>query len=84
MAHNPGPLVPTFGTVPMIHARCTLVWHLPTCIARCTMKSDSRRHPQATRRQRGRAVTRRVTGKTACHLRLAQGDRSRLSDDLAT
>ena len=41
----------------MIHARCTLFWHLPTRIARCTMKSDRRSHPQATRRQRGRAVT---------------------------
>src|SRR6266567_8840612 len=62
VAHNPGPLVPTLGTVLMIHARCTLVWHLPTRIARCTMKSDRRSRPQVTRRQRGRAVTRGVTG----------------------
>src|ERR1700749_414424 len=37
------------------------IFLLPTARARCTMKSDRRRHPQATRRQRGRAVTRRVT-----------------------
>jgi hypothetical protein len=53
--------VPTLGTMQMIHAVCILFWHLPISIARCTMKSDRREHPQATRRQRGRAVTQRVT-----------------------
>ena len=60
VAQNPGPMVPTLGTMPMIRAGCTLVWHLPSCIARCTMKSDRRSHPIATRRHRGRAVTRGV------------------------
>src|ERR1700684_3648061 len=36
----------------------TSFWHLPTARAGRTIKSDSRRHPQATRRQRGRAVSR--------------------------
>lgn len=58
-----GAEVPIVGTVQIIHARCICIRHLPRCIARCTMKSDRRMHPQATRRQRGRAVTRTVTGR---------------------
>ncbi len=60
----------------MIHANCTLFWHLPTRIARCTMKSDRGSHTQATRRQRGRAVPPGgYQQKTACHRRPALGDR---------
>ena len=44
--------------MPMIRACGTSKWHLPFACDRGTIKSDSRRHPQATRRQRGRAVTR--------------------------
>ena len=60
-AHKKTLVVPMLRYMPLAHEYVTWLWHLPTAHARCTMKSVSRRHPQATRRQRGRAVTRRVT-----------------------
>ncbi len=33
--------------MPLAHEYVTLPWHLPTALARCTMKSDRRRHPQS-------------------------------------
>src|SRR6185437_9955283 len=85
VAHNPGPMVPTLGIVRVTHARCTLVWHLPSCIARCTMKSDRRSHPQATRRQRGRRCPEGLpTADRVPPARPAPGDRSRPPWDLAT
>jgi hypothetical protein len=65
----------------MIYAYVTFFWHLPTAPARGTIKSDSRRHPQATRRQRGRAVTRglpirdRWPASVAASRRLTKEDR---------
>jgi hypothetical protein len=29
VAHNPGPMIPAFGIVPVIRAGCNLFWHLP-------------------------------------------------------
>jgi hypothetical protein len=65
----------------MIHACGTSNWHLPIACDRCNIKSDSRRHPQATRRQRGRAVTQglpirdRWPASVTASRRLTKGDR---------
>jgi hypothetical protein len=65
----------------MIHAWGTSKWHLPIACDRCNIKADSRRHPQATRRQRGRAVTRglpirdRWPASVAASRRLTKEDR---------
>src|SRR5690242_9892958 len=39
VAHHPGPIIPILGMMQMIHAACTLSWHLPSRLATRTMKS---------------------------------------------